>query len=277
MRLHFLRWAPEHPGPGTGTLVFLHGMGGTGSIWRPITAQLEDTFDCIAPDQRGHGKSRPVPAGEEERFHASDYARDVSELLSELGIERYLLVGHSMGVRTALALANREPQKVRGVVAIDIGVSPDWGGGIGIPLANFIRNLPESFPDRPSMRTRLVADCPDPAIAQYLCAVAQKTATIPESWRFPFDREALVKTIFQAHQAPLREWLVSALSNGVPVRFLRGASSKVWMKEDYEALKRSLQHPLLSLEEWENCGHGLPFEQRNRLIALLRETAARDH
>ncbi|NDG84997.1 MAG: alpha/beta hydrolase [Proteobacteria bacterium] len=272
MRLHFLRWSPENPHSTPATLVFLHGMGGTGSIWRPIAAQLEGAFDCIAPDQRGHGTSRPVPVGEEERYHAEDYARDVSELLSELGIEKYFLIGHSMGVRTALALANREPEKVRGVLAIDIGVSSDWGGGIGIPLANFIRNLPESFPDRPSMRSHLEANCPDPAIAQYLAAVAQKTCIYPETWKFPFDHEALVKTIFQAHQAPLKQWLLHALENGVPVRFLRGANSKVWLKDDYEAMKTTLIHPLLTLEEWENCGHGLPFEQRGRLIALLSRT-----
>ncbi|NDD92624.1 alpha/beta fold hydrolase, partial [bacterium] len=172
-------------------VTLLHGMGGTGSLWRPIAATLEEHFDLLAPDQRGHGKSRPVPQAEEKRFHALDYAKDVSELLSSLGVERYRLIGHSMGVRTALALAGMEPEKVAGLIAIDIGVTSDWGGGIGIPLANFIQNLPESFPDRSSMRARLEASCPDPAIAQYLCAVAQRTvAQKPsepaESWRFPF-------------------------------------------------------------------------------------------
>jgi pimeloyl-ACP methyl ester carboxylesterase len=248
-------------------------MGGTGRIWRPIASALEDHFDCIAPDQRGHGGSRTVPSGEENRFHAEDYARDVSQLLRELGVSRYLLIGHSMGVRTALALARSEPERVRKLIAIDIGLTQEWGGGIGIPLAKFIETLPESFHDRKTMKEHLSKHCPDPAIAQYLSAVAQMTKSEPETWTFPFDHRALVQTIHQANQAPLSSWLREILDAGVPAWFLRGARSRVWSKEDYESQKAELAHPLLHFEEWENCGHGLPFEQRARMVELIRKLA----
>ena len=274
MKLNFFRWRPNaSPNSDFKTpksIVFLHGMGGTGQIWRPIAAQLEDQFDCIAPDQRGHGKSRPVPHSETSCFHAEDYARDVSNLLTELGIHRYFLVGHSMGVRTALALTRLESEKVAGVIAIDIGLTSDWGGGIGVPLANFIQSLPETFPNRAELRTHLFSHCPDPAIAQYLSAVAQKTSDSPETWAFPFDHQALVKTIYQAHQAPLKDWLFESLHKKIPFEFLRGANSRVWLKEDYETQKNTLIHPYLKFEEWENCGHGLPFEQRNRFIEYVK-------
>ena len=94
MNLNFYRWMPQSAP--SQTLVFLHGMGGTGYIWRPIAAQLEDSLDCLAPDQRGHGLSRPVPALEQNLFHAEDYARDVSRLLVELKIDSYFLIGHSI-------------------------------------------------------------------------------------------------------------------------------------------------------------------------------------
>jgi pimeloyl-ACP methyl ester carboxylesterase len=175
-----------------------------------------------------------------------------------------------MGVRTALALTRKEPEKVAGVTAIDIGLTSDWGGGIGVPLANFLQNLPETFSSRPELRSHLFTHCPDPAIAQYLAAVSQKTSETPEIWGFPFDHEALVKTIYQAHQAPLKDWLFECLGKGVPFEFLRGSNSRVWLKEDYETQKQTLQHPLLKFEEWENCGHGLPFEQRNRFIDHLK-------
>ncbi len=276
MNLNFSRWH-KHSDPGiapAGAVVFLHGMGGTGQIWRPIAAALEEEWDCIAPDQRGHGGSRPVPESERERFHAEDYAKDVSELLESLGIAHYWIVGHSMGVRTALALARREPEKTAGITAIDIGVTSDWGGGIGIPLADFIQTLPETFPDRTSMRSHLFARCPDPAIAQYLSAVARnigkKTPEEPEAWVFPFEHAALVKTIHQAHRAPLRDWLLECLGHGIPVEFLRGADSKVWKKEEFEEQKSTIRHPLLQFHEWEGCGHGLPFEQRARFTTHLR-------
>jgi N-formylmaleamate deformylase len=273
LSLNFFRWRPDSPSLATRTLVFLHGMGGTGRIWRPIASALEKEFDCIAPDQRGHGGSQALPPGEKDRFHAEDYARDVSSLLRGLGVSRYILIGHSMGVRTALALARSEPGRVEALIAVDIGLTQNWGGGIGIPLARFIEELPESFPDRNAMKAHLVSQCPDPAIAQYLSAVAQLTKTQPEVWTFPFDHRALVKTIHQAHEAPLPAWLGEILQAGVPAWFLRGENSKVWLKEDYEAQKQSLRHPLLHFEEWEDCGHGLPFEQRGRFVEFIRKLA----
>ena len=268
--LNFFRWGPKSPESSSIHLVFLHGMGGTGRIWRPIASALEDQFDCIAPDQRGHGGSQALPESESHQFHAEDYARDVSQLLRDLGVSRYFLIGHSMGVRTALALAHSEPERVEKLVAIDIGLTREWGGGIGMPLAKFIENLPETFSDRKTLKDYLLSHCPDPAIAQYLSAVAQQSSPDPETWVFPFNHDALVKTIQQANQAPLDEWLKEVLEAQVPVWFLRGAHSKVWLKTDYERQKKSLIHPLLHFEEWENCGHGLPFEQRGRFVEFLR-------
>jgi len=270
MNLSFFEWKPQHEAS-PATLVFLHGMGGTGSIWRPITAPLEETYRCIAPDQRGHGGSRPVPENEHDDFHATDYAKDVSQLLSRLKIDRYFLIGHSMGVRTALALAQQELEKVQGLILVDISITREWGGGIGVPLANFIRHLPEAFSTRQGLRDYVMKYCPDPSIGQYLAAVSKKVSDSPESWVFPFDHQSLVRTIEEADEAPIPEWVQKILAAKIPILFLRGERSKVWKKEDYEAQRAQFADPNLTFEEWANCGHGLPFEQRLRFIERIKE------
>ena len=273
MKLHYFEWLPPVlPNPDSKPslpLVFLHGMGGTGQIWRPITAQLENNFRCIALDQRGHGLSRPVPANE-PGFHANDYARDVLQTLDEIGVDRFFLIGHSMGVRTALAVAYLAPARVAGLIAVDIGISSEWGGGIGLPLAHFMEALPKTFPNRTDLKNYVSEHCPDPAIAQYLTAVSKKISDAPETWVFPFDHESLVKTIHQANEAPLEKWVMDSLNAGVHMTFLHGENSKVWLKKDYEDQCVKFVHPLLKFEEWENCGHGLPFEQRTRFIEFVK-------
>jgi len=286
MNLHFFQWMPRidkaQKEPGIPMILFLHGMGGTGQIWRPIAASLEENFICIAPDQRGHGKSRPVPTGEENRFHASDYAQDLIQLLEQKTLEfqpsSFFIVGHSMGVRSGLATAhsilNSKPELkalFKGFISVDIALQSKWGGGIGIPLADFIRSLPESFSDRQTMRDYLFKQCPDPAIAQYLSAVAKKENDAPETWVFPFDHEALVQTIYQADDAPIEKWVLEICNAGLPVLALRGENSKVWLKDDFDHSKSKLANPHLIFEEWPACGHGLPFEQRPKFIERVRD------
>lgn len=301
MDLHFFKWMPRDNAAQTKKditlLVFLHGMGGTGQIWRPIAAVLEEEFLCIAPDQRGHGQSRPVPTDSANQFHASDYASDIAPLIQKLVDEHapssFYIIGHSMGVRSGLATASSilnaskdstsgirsELRKIfKGFISVDIGLQSKWGGGIGEPLANFIRALPETFSDRKTLRDYCFAHCPDPAIAQYLTAVAKKTSdadpTIPgstETWVFPFEHEALVQTILQADEAPIENWVSEICDAGIPFLALRGENSRVWLKDDYEKQRLALAHPNLVFEEWADCGHGLPFEQRQKFIERVRD------
>ncbi len=287
MDLHFFKWMPHsissEQSKSPTLLLFLHGMGGTGQIWRPIAANLEEEFLCIAPDQRGHGQSRLVPTEENDSFHASDYAKDIIKLLekcvSDFHPEKLFIIGHSMGVRSGLATANAILDSkasslrplLKGFISIDIGLQSKWGGGIGKPLADFIETLPLSFPDRVSMREHLFKHCPDPAIAQYLAAVARQVNDEPVTWKFPFDHQALVKTIHQADEAPIDTWVMNICNAGIPVLALRGINSKVWLKKDYEHSRETLINPFLTFEEWENCGHGLPFEQRPRFIERVRD------
>jgi pimeloyl-ACP methyl ester carboxylesterase len=260
-------------------IIFLHGMGGTGSIWRAVTALLEDQFDCICPDQRGHGQSRPVAASDGQ-FTAIDYARDLAEYIDFLQIDRVLLVGHSMGVRTALATIEQIPDRISGLIAVDLGISEQWGGGVGFPLAEFLKNLPKSFSGRVKMKEYLAQHCPDPSIAQYLSAVAKQDAPQPESpenesWVFPFDHDAVVATIESAHRAPIKSWVQHALDQKIPLLFLHGQNSKVWSKADYAEQKAIWSPRGVMFESWENTSHGLPFEARVAFAKKVAEFANR--
>lgn len=284
MNLHLNEWFPRgnfSPAGRSPTFLFLHGMGGTGSIWRPIAAQLEDVYYCVAPDQRGHGQSRPVPTAEKNLWRATDYAQDLKQLFEERDWRDVTVIGHSMGARTSLALGHlflSDPGRLRQVVCVDIGLKGAWGGGMGRPLADFLENLPREFADRKTMRDYLFAHCPDPAIAQYLSAVAKNLAPAgaAERWGFPFDHEDVVATIHQANagqQDSIPVWTMELVGAGVPVTYLRGETSRVWSKEDYEAQRNQYRHPLLQFQEWENCGHGLPFEQRARFVEFVKSLA----
>ncbi len=270
MELACQHWPAQ--GPETAKIVLLHGMGGTGKLWRPVAAGLEDSISVLAPDQRGHGQSRvpSVPGGREPaQYRPLDYGQDLADTLEARGFHPVTLVGHSMGVRTAAALAHLRPEYVRSLVCVDLGFSGLAGGGLGDGLAQFLRNLPASFANRNALRESLLRDCPDPAIAQYLIAVSEPQAD--GTFGFPFDRAALIETIACARDASTRLWVHEAASRGIPVLVLRGARSLVWSSEEFEAEKTFFQNvPQVVFEEFEGAGHGLPFEKRPEFVARLK-------
>lgn len=90
---------------GRPALVFLHYFGGSSRAWLPVMDRLAGTFRCVALDLRGFGDSEAPASG----YAISDGADDVAALVGALDLQRYILVGHSMGGKVALALAARQP------------------------------------------------------------------------------------------------------------------------------------------------------------------------
>lgn len=99
--------------PGAPTLLLLHGWTVTADLnWFACYAPLAERFHVVALDHRGHGKGirsrRP--------FRLEDCADDAAALAAELGIERLIPVGYSMGGPVAQLLWRRHPDLVGGMV-----------------------------------------------------------------------------------------------------------------------------------------------------------------
>ena len=101
-------------GHGDTTLVFLHHWGGSSRTWSEVTAALSDRFRCVAIDARGAGDSDAPATG----YTTSDHADDALGVIATLKLERYILVGHSMGGKAAQLLASRRPKGLLGVVLV---------------------------------------------------------------------------------------------------------------------------------------------------------------
>src|SRR5919198_2306875 len=93
---------------GQPSLVCLHPSGHYGRIWEKVAQQLAPQFSVIAPDQRGHGDSGQPPSGNA----AEDYAADVEALAADRDLGQIVLVGHSLGARTAMVQAAEHPERV---------------------------------------------------------------------------------------------------------------------------------------------------------------------
>jgi len=102
-------------GEGDTPLVFIHGAGNRGRVWRGVMDHLKSTFQVIAPDLPGHGRSSCML---QERVE--DYSQSIREFLETLNLQEVLLIGHSMGGATAIKALPQCP-RVKGAVLVGTG------------------------------------------------------------------------------------------------------------------------------------------------------------
>lgn len=113
VRLHYLQ---AGKGP---VVLLLHGWANTSHAWHQVIPLLSGRYTVIAPDLRGMGdSSRPLTGYDRETV-----AKDIVELLNQLGVKSALVVGHDLGAHVGFELAARHPDRVTKLVMLD-GVVP---------------------------------------------------------------------------------------------------------------------------------------------------------
>ncbi len=124
LELHVLEWSTEGV-----PLVLLHGLGNEAHLWDDFVPSVAPHYRVLALDQRGHGDSDWDP---EARYDAESMTDDLEAVLDAFEIDRFVLVGFSMGGRVSMTFAGRHPERLAGLVIADIGPEVDARGVLRI-------------------------------------------------------------------------------------------------------------------------------------------------
>ena len=102
-------------------LLLLHGNPQTHAMWHATAPTLAERFTVVAPDLRGYGASfKPGATGDHAPYAKSSMARDLAELMTGLGHDRFQVVAHDRGARVAHRLALDNPARVERLAVLDI-------------------------------------------------------------------------------------------------------------------------------------------------------------
>jgi haloacetate dehalogenase len=119
----FARFGGNESGP---TLLLLHGFPETHVMWRRVVAELQDDFFIVMPDLRGYGDSEKAPGlPDHSNYSKRTMAKDLVDVMDELGRESFYLCGHDRGGRVAHRLALDYPTRVEKLCLIDIAPTLD--------------------------------------------------------------------------------------------------------------------------------------------------------
>jgi esterase len=132
-RVHYLEWPGATVEP---AFIFLHGGGLHAHTFDVVGNLLRNHGRCLALDLRGHGESEWMPG----RYGSEQTADDLAAVVTQLGLKRVVVVGHSMGGLGAIAWAARHPPELAGLVIVDVG--PELTNPATASINDFITSQP---------------------------------------------------------------------------------------------------------------------------------------
>ena len=257
MRFHYVDWGgAEKP-----VILFLHGGNQTGRTWDLVCLQLRQDYRCLAIDQRGHGDSEWSYGG---CYGGEDHRADIEAFAEYKGLDKFLLVGMSMGCLNAMHYAAMNSDRLAGLVAVDAGPWVSAGGGRDI--IDFVsgNNAHPAFED---FVTAAVSFNPrrDPEL---LRASLRHTLrqTVDGTWewkadrRFPFDPEKMQAMIAGLEALPAKITC--------PTLVVRGGESNILSEENAERFANALPNG-----RWitvPGAGHTVQGDQPAQLVREMR-------
>ncbi len=108
----------EQGDPEGEAVLFLHGFAGSCHSFDQVLPLLPDSFHALAFTQRGHGNANQPLKG----YHLQDFASDARGFLDSFGLQKAVVVGHSMGAAVAMKFALNYPNLTAGLILVGSGL-----------------------------------------------------------------------------------------------------------------------------------------------------------
>jgi pimeloyl-ACP methyl ester carboxylesterase len=264
MRFHYLDWGNKQ----LPTIVFLHGGALNAHTWDLVCLALRDEYHCVALDQRGHGDS--------DWAHDADYSigaslADTKGFVDHLGLDKFILVGMSLGAINSIAFAVAYPERLSNLVIIDAG--PEMRRPGSSRIRDFVNSVQETVTVEAIIEKALKFNPRrDPVILRRSLMHALRQQ--PDgTWKWKYDARRFQRLDQEAHRAE-RARLADGLSRiTCPTLVVRGGESDVFHEDDKERLVARL--PDGRGVTISRAGHTVQGDNPKDLVGELRRFLAK--
>ncbi|MSU46958.1 MAG: alpha/beta fold hydrolase [Lacunisphaera sp.] len=242
-------------GTGKPPMLVLHGMLGSSRNWKTTGRDLAEHFHVFALDARNHGKSPHAPEMTYEVL-----MNDLIAWLDVNGIAKAILVGHSMGGKTAMLLACRHPERVERLVVVDIAPRDYyWVAHRGEFAAMNELDL-TSLQSRHEAELRFETRVSSHGIRKFLATNLEQGV---EGWRWAVNLPVLTQGLPVMEKNSLQ---VDDRFAG-PALFISGGRSHYVQTADQVVIKKHF--PAARIEVIADSGHNLHMDRREEFVRLV--------
>ncbi|OOF55101.1 alpha/beta fold hydrolase [Rodentibacter genomosp. 2] len=233
------------------TLVFIHGLFGDMNNLGIIARAFSDDYDILRVDLRNHGQS----------FHAEymNYAlmaEDLFMLIQHLNLKKVILIGHSMGGKTAMKLTALHPEIVEKLIVIDIAPLP-YGKQGHQDVFQGLFAVKQAKPEtRQQAKQILEQEINESSVVQFMLKSFEPSS--PEFFRFNL-------TALFNNYSHLMDW--QNVNVTVPSLFIKGGNSAYIKPEDAEYILQ--QFPNATSFTINGCGHWVHAEKPDFVVRAI--------
>ncbi len=262
MNLNFRKLGSGHP------LIILHGLYGAGDNWLSIAKVLSGFCEVYLIDQRNHGSS---PHASEHNYDV--LTKDIKEFMDQQGIEKAMILGHSMGGKVAMRFALTYPHMLTKLIIADISpgsYTNDQNRNHIKTHERIIQSLMkidlgkiESLSDADKQMKEFL---PDERLRKFLMKNLKKGDDHHYQWKI--NLSVLKDNLYDISDSIGKDQLDSEGIRNFPVLFIRGANSDYIVEEDETQIKKMF--PLSTLVSLKNAGHWLHAEQPDTFAKIVK-------
>lgn len=232
-------------------VIILHGLFGTGDNWRTFAGLLKHQYEVILVDLRNHGRS----------FWSNDFdydiaSQDVVDLMDELKFLQADIIGHSMGGKVAMTLAQNYPDRVGHLVVVDIA-HKKYPRGHDLIFDAIFSIEPTQLNDRKEAEDKLSLKIKEQSIRQFLLKSLARDKEGGFRWKTNF------KALFKSYEEILSEVEVAEIK--AKTLFIRGARSSYIREEEVSRLKDHMPKAEVSVISID-AGHWVHAERPQELF-----------
>lgn len=251
-------------------LIILHGLYGFSDNWMTIARQLTKNFTIYLVDQRNHGKSPHHP-----ELNYTVMSEDLHELLLSENLDNVILLGHSMGGKTAMLFAATYPQMVSALIVADIGPggyasleSPSSQVLVHLNIINTLKSIDLNvYSSRVEVERELAKSIADIGVRQFIMKNIHRNHDGSFSWKLNVD--AISKALPSIMgPAPIDKVLLEELTQTFPVLFIKGEKSSYITSEQEQLIFKYF--PKAQIEEIKNAGHWVHADQPEQFLQTLQ-------
>lgn len=250
MKLHF-----RQIGDSGKPLVVLHGLFGSSDNWQTLGKRFAEDHRVFLVDQRNHGRSPHT-----EEFSYELMANDLRIFIEDQGLDDVILLGHSMGGKTAMLFAEKYPDYLDKLIVADIAPKA-YPPHHDVILKALNETDIEGAASRSEIQRQMQEHIQDPVVIQFLMKNLYRKDKETFAWRIN------IPTLTRSMPEILREF--DALSVDIPSRFIRGDRSNYILDADFDRIKS--QFPWSEIKTIEGAGHWVHAEAPDKFYQLVKE------